>query len=166
MKNGHPLAKHRSRIDMPEKPREQLVTLLNSSLATALDLATQCKQAHWNVAGMEFYQLHLLFDKAAGEIGEAVDLLAERVLQLGGTALGTARIAAERSLLDEYPQQIVSGKQHVEALTERMATFANHLRQAIRTSDTLGDPTTADIYTEISRTADKTLWMLEAHLRS
>jgi starvation-inducible DNA-binding protein len=157
---------HRTRVNLPDTERLQVVQHLNASLATALDLKTQVKQAHWNVAGPQFYSLHLLFDKIADDVDEAVDLIAERVLQLGGTALGTARIAAQHSILGEYPHHAVDGKQHLEALTERIAIFANHVRDAIDATGTLGDATTADIYTEVSRAADKNLWMLEAHLRT
>jgi len=156
---------HRTRIDLPEQNRLQVIQLLNQSLATALDLKTQVKQAHWTVAGMQFYALHLLFDKIADEVEEAVDLIAERVMQLGGTALGTARVAAQHSTLPEYPHHATDGKQHVEALTERIGQFGNHVRGAIEKTGGLGDQTTSDIYTEISRAADKNLWMLEAHLR-
>lgn len=154
----------RTRVDLPDATRLAITQLLNTSLATALDLKTQVKQAHWNVGGEQFYQLHLLFDKVADDVEEAVDLIAERVLQLGGTALGTARVAAANSMLNEYPLQAVEGKQHVEALTERVGIFANHVREAIAKSDELGDQSTADIYTEVSRAADKNLWMLQAHL--
>ena len=157
---------HRTRVDLPEQTRDQIHQLLNVSLATALDLRTQVKQAHWNVSGSDFYSLHLFFDKIADDMDEAVDLLAERVVQLGGTALGTARIAAERSILAEYPHMAGEGKQHVEALAERVGQFGNHVREAIRTTAGLSDDTTADVYTEISRAADKNLWMLEAHLRA
>jgi starvation-inducible DNA-binding protein len=154
----------RTRVDLPEKTRTQAIQLLNASLATALDLRTQVKQAHWNVVGPQFYSLHLFFDKIADDVEEAVDLLAERVVQLGGIALGTARIAAERSILGEYPYQAGDGMEHVEALAERVGVFANLVRAAIHTTAELGDDSTADVYTEISRAADKNLWMLEAHL--
>jgi starvation-inducible DNA-binding protein len=157
---------HRTRVDIPEENRLRVVQMLNGSLATFLDLKTQVKQAHWNVSGPQFYQLHLLFDKIADDVEEAVDLVAERVLQLGGTALGTARIAAEKSILGEYPHHAVDGKQHLEALAERFGIFANHVRDAITKSADEGDQTTSDVYTEISRAADKNLWMLEAHLRT
>ncbi len=157
---------HRTRVDLPEQGRERLIALLNATLATALDFKTQIKQAHWNVAGPHFIALHEFFDSLAAEAEGAVDLIAERVLQLGGTALGTAKIAAERSILGEYPHHAVDGKQHLEALAERMAIFANHLRVQIDESAKLGDQATADIYTELCRAADKSLWMLEAHLRT
>lgn len=82
-----------TRIDLLREHRTQVVELLNETLAMTLDLKTQTKQAHWNVKGMNFYQLHLLFDEIATQLEEFVDLIAERVTTLGGMALGTVRIA-------------------------------------------------------------------------
>jgi starvation-inducible DNA-binding protein len=153
-----------TRIDLAADVREQIVALLNQTLAASLDLKTQTKQAHWNVKGKDFYQLHELFDEMAGEIEEYVDMVAERVTALGGTALGTARVAAEASILPEYPLDAIDGAEHITALADRYAAYAKHVREAIDRTDNLGDADTADLYTEISRTIDKRLWFLEAHL--
>ncbi|MGF1539723.1 MAG: DNA starvation/stationary phase protection protein Dps [Pleurocapsa sp.] len=153
-----------TRIDLPSNVREEIIGILNTTLAATLDLKTQTKQAHWNVKGMDFYQLHELFDEMAGELEEYVDMVAERVTALGGTAMGTARIAASESILPEYDLNAVSGADHVTALADRFAAYAKHLRAAIDTTDDLGDADTADLYTEVSRTIDKRLWFLEAHL--
>lgn len=153
-----------TRIDIAEEVRIKVIDLLNQSLAATLDLKTQTKQAHWNVKGTDFYQLHELFDEMAGELEEYIDMVAERVTALGGTALGTARIAAEESILPEYPLDAVGGIEHITALADRYGAYAKHLREAIDTTDDLGDADTADLYTEISRTIDKRLWFLEAHL--
>ena len=153
-----------TRIDLPAEARSQVIAVLNQSLAVTLDLKTQTKQAHWNVKGMDFLQLHELFDEMAGELEEYVDMVAERVTALGGTAIGTARVAADTSILPEYPFEAVDGPEHVTALAERFAVYAKHVREAIDTTDEIGDADTADLYTEISRTIDKRLWFLEAHL--
>jgi starvation-inducible DNA-binding protein len=153
-----------TRIDLSRDIRQPVVDLLNQTLATTLDLKTQVKQAHWNVKGRHFYFLHELFDEIAGELEEYVDMVAERVTALGGLALGTARVAADRSILEEYPLDIVSGQDHLTALCDRLAQYAKHLRDGIAKTDDLGDADTADLYTEISRTIDKRLWFLEAHL--
>lgn len=153
-----------SRIDLPEDTRSKIVEILNKTLAATLDLKTQTKQAHWNVKGMDFYQLHELFDEMATELEEYVDMVAERVTALGGVAMGTARIAAAESVLPEYILDAVSGKDHVTALADRFGIYAKHVREAIDQTDELGDADTADLYTEISRTVDKRLWFLEAHL--
>lgn len=153
-----------TRIDLSTEVRSQVAEILNQSLAATLDLKTQTKQAHWNVKGMDFYQLHELFDEMAGELEEYVDMVAERVTALGGTAMGTARVAASESILPEYPFDAITGEEHVTALAERFSAYAKHVREAIDTTDDLGDADTADLYTEISRTIDKRLWFLEAHL--
>ena len=163
--NSKPRLYH-TRIDIPLEVRTQVVEKLNRTLAITLDLKTQVKQAHWNVKGMNFYQLHELFDEIATELEEYIDLVAERVTTLGGLAMGTARIAAQQSVLPEYPFDIVEGKDHVTALADRFAIYAKSLRENIDFTSELGDADTADLYTEVSRAIDKRLWFLEAHLQS
>ena len=155
-----------TRIDLPEDKREQLIELLNQQLADTLDLYTQTKQAHWNVKGSEFYQLHELFDELAEPLPKFVDEIAERATSLGGMALGTARMAAASSRLDEYPADALDSLQHVQALAERYAHYAATTRAAIDTAiEEYGDQATGDMFNDISRTVDKSLWFLEAHLQ-
>ncbi|MEM9509441.1 MAG: DNA starvation/stationary phase protection protein Dps [Cyanobacteria bacterium P01_E01_bin.35] len=152
-------------MDLPENIRTPIIELLNASLAISTDLKSQVKQAHWNVKGMNFYQLHLLFDTIAGELEEYIDLVAERITALGGVANGTVRIAATNSILPEYPLDIVNSIDHVNALAERLAVYAQHLRDNMTRAMELGDQDTNDLYIEVSRTIDKYLWFLEAHLQ-
>ena len=112
-----------TRNDVPEPVRSQLIVLLNQLLADAVDLQTQAKAAHWNVKGPDFIALHKLFDEVYASVAEYVDLLAERAVQLGGVAEGTARIAARRSDLEEYPLGIAEGGRHAEALANALASF-------------------------------------------
>ena len=153
-----------TRIDLSADLRDRVAGLLNQTLAATIDLKTQTKQAHWNVKGMNFYQLHLLFDEMATELEEYTDMVAERITALASVAMGTARIAAADSILPEYDFSAVTGAEHVAALADRYALYAKHLREAIDATDEMGDADTADLYTEISRTIDKRLWFLEAHL--
>jgi starvation-inducible DNA-binding protein len=153
-------------IDIPAERRDRLVEMLNQSLADTLDLMTQSKQAHWNVKGKDFYQLHLLFDEIAEELEGFVDMLAERATSLGGYAKGTARMAAEHSQLPEYPVDATGGMEHVAALVDRFAIYTSHIRSAIDCSMKLEDQATADLYSEIARATDKRLWFLEAHLQA
>lgn len=156
---------HASRIDLEQSAREGLVDLLNRQLADTSDLASQLKQAHWNVKGLHFQQLHELFDAVHGAILPFVDELAERVTTLGGTAMGTVRMAARASTLPEYPADTVAGRAHLEALQARVAAFAGSIRAAIARSEELGDPTTADLFTEVSRAVDLQLYFIESHLQ-
>lgn len=152
--------------DLPEKTRRQMIVVLNQQLADVLDLGLQAKQAHWNVRGPHFIGLHELFDKAAEELEEFTDEIAERVVQLGGVALGTIQIVGKDSRLPAYPLDAHSGKSHVTGLSSALAHFGKTTRTAIDTAAKLGDANTADLFTEISRGVDKLLWMVEAHAQA
>lgn len=149
--------------DLAEDVRTKAIVLLNARLADAIDLATQIKQAHWNVKGPNFIALHELFDKISEDLEDYVDDIAERAVQLGGVAEGTARMAAQRSSLDEYPRNTVDGRSHVDALSSVLAVFGKSARLAINTANDFGDLDTADLFTEVSRGIDKWLWFVEAH---
>jgi starvation-inducible DNA-binding protein len=149
--------------DLPEASRREAVGLLNQRLADCIDLQTQCKQAHWNVKGPTFIALHKLFDEINEAVEEYVDLLAERVVQLGGIAEGTVGVIAERSTLAGYPLTISTGAEHVAALADALAGFARTARVGIEEMNELEDADSADILTEISRGVDQWLWFVEAH---
>ena len=160
------MALHNTKIDLSQDAREKIIALLNARLADAADLKSQAKQAHWNVKGMSFIALHELFDDVATAVEAHIDLIAERVTTLGGTAMGTVRLAAENSSLSEYPHEITDGAAHVDALSTALADFGKVVRKAIDESASLGDQDTADLFTEISREIDKQLWFVEAHIQA
>jgi len=152
-------------VDIPAGSRTKIIALLNQHLADSFDLMSQVKQAHWNVKGPDFWQLHKLFDEVAERVAEWVDEFAERVTALGGYATGTVRMAAGSSRLPEFPTDITESMDYVRAVAERLAAFTNSAREAIDQSDELTDADTADLFTEVSRCADKYLYFLEAHLQ-
>ncbi len=154
---------HSTRNDLPQNTRKSVVSLLNARLADAIDLASQVKQAHWNVKGPHFIGLHKLFDEVHDALEGAVDNIAERAVQLGGTALGTVRVAAKASSLKEYPHDIIEGSAHVAALSDALAAFGKSVREAINQADEFGDKDTSDLFTGVSREVDKYLWFVEAH---
>lgn len=155
---------HKTKNDIPEAVRGKIIDILSARLADSADLMLQAKQAHWNVKGPTFIALHELFDKIVDDAEEYMDLIAERVVQLGGTAEGTLRVAAQKSALDEYPLTITSGRDHADALSSVLAKYGKAIRRAINESDELGDKDTADLFTEVSRGVDKWLWFVEAHI--
>ena len=154
-----------TRNNLPLDAREKLVKLLNARLADASDLKSQVKQAHWNVKGSDFIQLHELFDQIATRLDAHIDDIAERAVQLGGTALGTVRKAAGASTLPEPPANITDGQAHAAAVADGIAAYGTAIRAAIDETTALGDADSADLFTGFSREADKDLWFVEAHLQ-
>ncbi len=152
--------------DLSLPNRTELNALMNRRLASAIDLQRQMKQAHWNVKGPGFIGLHELFDKVATAVEAYVDLIAERIVQLGGVAEGTVRTAVARSRLEEYPLAIADGMAHVTAVAKALSTFGHDARTTIDEATELEDAGTADLFTEVSRGIDQWLWFVEAHVQS
>src|SRR5262245_39006702 len=132
-----------TRIDLPKTVRKQSASLLQAHLADAIDLFTQAKQAHWNVKGPSFIALHELFDKVAEIVEAHGDLIAERITALGDRADGTVRFVSSCSRIEEYPTNIVNGRDHVDAVASRLAQFGRTVRSAIGRADALGDAGTS-----------------------
>jgi starvation-inducible DNA-binding protein len=158
-----PLQLHPTKIDIPEEKRVELIALLQGTLTEAIDLKLQSKQAHWNVRGPDFIALHELFDQVAGIVEAFVDELAERMTTLGGVANGTLSFIAEQTNLPTYSAELVSGAEHVDALSSSLASFAKLVRENIDKAAELGDADTEDLLTEVSRGIDQQLWFVEAH---
>jgi starvation-inducible DNA-binding protein len=154
---------HKTRNDLSLDVRTRVSQLLNSRLASAIDLYLQTKHAHWNVKGPGFIALHELFDELGEQLEEHIDDIAERAVALGAIAEETTHVVAERTQLAKYPAQISEGLAHVDALANAYAAFGKSVRAAIDEADKAGDADTSDLFTGISRGIDKSLWLLEAH---
>src|SRR5579863_1262429 len=109
---------------VPSGSKEKLVALLNQELADLGDLYSQTKQAHWNVRGKKFYQLHLLFDQVADSANENWDDVAERAVHM----------AAKASQLPEWPEELEAEEEFVMAVVQRFAHVANSMRAGIATA--------------------------------
>lgn len=158
-----PRGLHHTAIHFSEDVRTRLAQCLNDTVRLLIDLQVQTKLAHWNVRGPHFISYHELFDQLAGHLPDSIDLLAERAVTLGDTAGATIQTLAKTAVLPEWDLSVRLDREVIQALAIRWATAANHARHAIDVTAGMGDPDTADIYTEVSRQLDKDLWFLEAH---
>ena len=157
------MSKHRTHNDIPSNTRATVAGILNARVADSIDLALLTKQAHWNIRGPNFIAVHEMLDGLRTELDTHVDTMAERVVQLGGQAMGTTQAVAGATTLPPYPTDLVAINDHLKALVERYAAVAASVRQGINATDEAGDKDTADILTGYSRALDKALWFLEAH---
>lgn len=157
---------HKTHIDLSANIRKEVIGVLEQLVADTSDSYSQIKQAHWTVKGPNFIQFHELFDKVAADVLGHVDVLAERVQQLGGDIKGTVRDTANNSSMKEYPKNIKDGIDHAAAVSELLGALAKKTRKAIDTTDEAGDAISADILTQITGNLDKNLWFVEAHLQA
>jgi len=154
---------HKTNNDLKNNAKAASMEILEARLADSIDLGLVTKQAHWNLKGPQFIGIHLMLDKFRDEQDEWTDSIAERIVQLGGTAKGTVQAVEERTNLPAYPTDIYAIADHLKALIDRYAACANAIRKNIDDTDEAGDKDTADLLTEVSRGLDKQLWFLEAH---
>lgn len=155
----------KTRNDLPSNSKTAVVAMLNARLADAIDLALATKQAHWNLRGPQFVAVHEMLDGFRAELDTHVDAIAERVVQLGGVALGSTQAVAGATSLAAYPLDLVKVEDHLTELADRYGKTANSARAGIETADEAGDADSADILTAYSRALDKYLWFIEAHLQ-
>ena len=144
----------------------QLNMVLNRSLADTINLKLHAKQAHWNIKGSNFIALHELFDTVSAEADKYADMIAERVVQLGGIAAGTLGAISKNSKLEEYPTSMQNSEQYIKALSSSLKTCADESRNSIDLAVELQDAATADILTEVARGLDKQRWLVESNLQS
>ena len=149
---------------LPTDSRAKICNALLPVLTDGIDLFTQIKVAHWNIKGPQFAALHPLFDQFATDMQTQNDDLAERVLTLGGMAVGTARHVAANSRLPDYPQDVSKDMEHVKLLADRIGAYLVGVRAAREIAMEHKDDDTVDVLTGIVKLFEKHAWFLYASL--
>ena len=157
---------NKTRNTLPLSVRKEAITLLNDTVADLFDIFARIKQAHWNVRGTTFIGLHKLLDEFAGRILNHLDLAAERATALGGIVEGTLRESVKHSHLSkkEEPSSISGMSDWIHTLADVHADAGKQVRGAIKKLTDAEDFCTADLLTDVLRTLDLQLWLLEAHI--
>ncbi|MCK8783290.1 DNA starvation/stationary phase protection protein Dps [Roseomonas sp. NAR14] len=153
-------------IDVPENAKQVSIGILNACLIDAIDLYNATRQAHWNVKGPHFHSIHELLDGFYNALNTSTDDLAERIVQLGGTAHGTTQEIAANTRLEPYPTDVYGGLDNIKLLAARYGAVGKALRKGIDDTDEAGDKDSSDLLTEKSREIDKMTWMIEAFLKA
>lgn len=141
-----------------------MAVLLNEMLANTLDLYSHAKQAHWNVRGPQFQEVHELFDRVATASLEIVDEVAERAGQLGASVAGTIHDASRASALPRYELQIAATDAHLRAVAWSMQAYCAANLKAIKKAEDAEDQLTLDLFVEGGRRLEELLWFVESHV--
>jgi len=136
--------------------------ILQELLIDLVDLSLQGKQAHWNVRGRMFRDLHLLLDEIVDAARAAADQVAERCLALGVAADGRLAIVAGATHLEAFPEGRIEDHQVVELLVARLQTVSQVGRSRLSELGTV-DQVSQDLVSEVLAGIEKYLWMVEAH---
>ena len=166
---AHEIQEYGHLIAMPlalgEKARQQSVDNLNQLLADTITLRDMYKKHHWQVSGPTFYQLHLLFDKHAGEQSELVDQIAERIMTLGGISIAMAHDVAEISTLPRLPRGREEAPVQISRLLEGHESILLSSRSMAKQAAQSGDDGTNDmLVSNVIRTNELQVWFLAEHV--
>jgi starvation-inducible DNA-binding protein len=152
-------------IALAETARSESCRLLNEILSDTAILYALYKKAHWNVAGPTFYQLHLLFDKHAGEQLELVDEIAERVQMLGGISVGDPRHAAELTTIPRPPDGAEEVPVTIDRLLDAHEIIIEKVRDAIDKTEKAEDWGTNDLLmSDVLRRNEMQVWFIAEHV--
>ncbi len=145
-------------------PNDDVCEVLQQRLYDLIDLASHAKQVHWTVQGREFLALHEFFDKVNAELNDHADIVAERIAALGGQVKGTIQAAAKDTHLPDYPLNIASTTNHIEAFSSSIFQLKILVRASVKTVAELNDNCSADLLSELSRKIDEISWMVGAQM--
>ncbi|MEV6106615.1 DNA starvation/stationary phase protection protein [Streptomyces sp. NPDC051940] len=149
-------------VTLESQARKAVHEALQSALVDLLDLSLQAKQAHWNVSGPLFRELHLQLDEVVGLTRDHADTVAERAAALGAQPDGRAStLAAERALPDVGPGRL-SDQRVIDDVTELLGQAAARMRERIADTET-ADPVTQDLFIGITADLEKQAWFFRSH---
>ena len=152
-------------IGLDASARQEIVGRLNLLLADTITLRDLYKKSHWQVGGPTFYQLHLLFDKHAGEQSELIDEVAERVQILGGVSIAMAHDVAANTRIERVPIDREEVPVQISRLLEAHNVILKDARDLAEKADDLGDVGTNDLLaSSVVRTNEMQVWFVSEHL--
>jgi starvation-inducible DNA-binding protein len=152
-------------IALGEDTRRASAESLNQLLADTMTLRDLYKKHHWQVSGPTFYQLHLLFDKHFGEQSELVDLIAERIMMLGGVSIAMSADVAETTLIPRPPKGREEVPVQISRLLQAHEIVLKEARAMARTAAEAGDDGTNDLLvSSVIRTNEMQVWFVGEHV--
>jgi starvation-inducible DNA-binding protein len=132
---------------------------MQAVLVDLIELHLQGKQAHWNVVGKNFRDLHLQLDEIVDSAREASDTIAERIRALQATPDGRSSTIAATTTLPSFPEGECSTTDVVGLITDRIAATVATLR-GVHDEVDADDPSSADLLHAIIDDLEKFAWMV------
>jgi len=148
-------------IGINEEDRIKIASGLKRLLADSYTLYLQTHNFHWNITGLQFRELHLMFEEHYTELAVAVDDIAERIRALGVLAPGTYKEFHELSSIEEVVG-VTNSEEMVKILTTSHEQVIRTCREVLILAQEADDESTASVVSDRMLTHEKTAWMLRA----
>ncbi|PHS71010.1 MAG: DNA starvation/stationary phase protection protein [Methylophaga sp.] len=148
-------------IGINENDRINIAEGLKRLLADSYTLYLQTHNFHWNVTGVQFRELHLMFEEHYTELAIAVDDIAERIRTLDVAAPGTYKEFSKLSSIEEV-EGVPSASEMVDLLTKAHEQVIKTSREVLKLAQDADDESTASLVSDRMRIHEKTSWMLRS----
>jgi starvation-inducible DNA-binding protein len=153
-------------IEISNENLKKVATLLNTLLSDEFLLYTKTLNAHWNVQGKNFMELHILFQSQYTPLAVIIDDTAERIRSLGHFALGSLKNFLQVSRLSEQNDNFNNQDHIIQSLLQDHESVVRSLRKEINiVGDEIKDLGTADFMTGLMEQHEKMAWMLRSYLQ-
>ncbi|HLO73076.1 MAG TPA: Dps family protein [Flavobacterium sp.] len=148
-------------IGLPIKESEELVNELNKLLSNFQIYYQNLRGLHWNIRGKRFFDLHLKFEELYNDSQIKIDLIAERVLTLGGTPLHTFSDYISNNEL-KVGKNISKDIEAIELILESLSILLQLERIILAKASAINDEGTNSMMSDFITEQEKTNWMLKA----
>lgn len=151
-------------VGLPEESRKAIAHVLNSLLGGEFALYVKTRQFHWNVEGMNFFNLHKMFEAQYEQLDEVVDEIAERVRSLGEYSLGSMAEFIKHSVVEENKKASLPDTEMIKQLVHDHESIIRSIRENLKLVEKYDDKGTEDFLIGLMEAHEKTAWMLRSHL--
>ena len=148
-------------LGLPIKESEELVNELNGLLSNYQIYYQNLRGLHWNIRGKRFFDLHIKFEELYNDSQIKIDLIAERVLTLGGVPLHTFSDYIANSKL-KVGKNISKDVDAIQLILESLSTLLQIERVILNKSGAINDEDTNAMMSDFIAEQEKTNWMLKA----
>jgi starvation-inducible DNA-binding protein len=148
-------------IGLDSDARHSIVELLNKSLANEAVISMKTRNAHWNVSGAGFFEMHLLFESQYEQLNKICDEIAERTRMLGGITIGSLQEFIQYSRLNEYAGTLPD---ILSLLADHEASIRFLREDARKCTEEYEDEGTFELLIGVMRLHEKMAWMLRSHI--
>ena len=146
-------------LGLPIKESEELVNELNGLLSNYQIYYQNLRGLHWNIRGKRFFDLHIKFEELYNDSQIKIDLIAERVLTLGGVPLHTFSDYIANSKL-KVGKNISKDVDAIQLILESLSTLLQIERVILNKSGAINDEGTNAMMSDFIAEQEKTNWML------
>ena len=155
----------KSNIGISDKNLQAVANILNTLLADEFTLYVKTRNAHWNVTGDNFHELHKFFEEQYEQLDEIMDEVAERVRMLGHFSIGSLNDIVKNTRLTENKAEYGSQNKLIKGLLDDHETIIRAVRKDIdKVASDYKDAGTSDFLTGLMESHEKMAWMLRSYL--